>query len=82
MPLITISKVRAKALVASLRRLRRSLIVFAVLAGALLALFEGSSHRLPVLPADASPKGVLIGAALCALCVSMIEVGLHRLRRR
>jgi hypothetical protein len=51
-------------------------------AGALLALFEISSHRLPVLPADASPEGVLLGAMLCAVCLSMIEVGLHRLHRR
>jgi hypothetical protein len=81
MPLTTISKLRAKALVASLRRLAWSLIVFAVLAGAVLALFEGSDHRLHVLPADASPEGVLIGAALCALCVSMIGPRLRFVRR-
>jgi len=44
-----------------------------------LAIFEASDHRVHVLPADASPFGVLFGAFLLGLGLSLVE---EKLRQR
>jgi hypothetical protein len=64
------------------RPLVRNLILVMALAVVLLAVFAGSGHRLRVLPGDASPEGVLLGAALVAICLTLSESMLRRLRCR
>jgi len=64
------------------RRLIRNSTVLLLIAGALLALFDGSGHRVPVIPADASPEGVLPAAVVLAFGLSLVEQGWHRLRDR
>jgi len=62
-------------------RFMRSLAVLMLLAAGLLALFAGSDHQIPVLPRDASPLGVFLGAAVCAIGVAAVEEILrHKLR--
>jgi hypothetical protein len=53
-----------------------------MLAGAVLAVFAGSGHRVHVLPGDASAEGVLLGAGLVAICLTLCESFLRRLRCR
>lgn len=60
------------------RRLCRSGLVFGALAGVALAVFEGSDHHVHVLPADASPLGVLLGAAACAVGATLAGAGIQR----
>ena len=48
------------------------LTAFVGVAGILLGLFEGSDHRIPVLPADASAVGVLPAAVICAIVASIV----------
>jgi hypothetical protein len=67
---------------AYVRRLRRNLPVSLGLAAVLLAIFEGSDHRLHVLPADASPAGVLLGAVLLAAGLTLAEPRIEHLWRR
>jgi len=55
-----------------IRRLALRVAVFAGAAGILLAVFEGSNHRVPVLPSDASAVGVIPGAVLCAIVASAV----------
>jgi len=50
--------------------LRAALFVGA--AGILLGVSEGSDHRMPVLPSDASAAGVIPAAVLCAIVASAI----------
>jgi hypothetical protein len=64
------------------RPLIRNLFLLMALAGLLLAVFTGSNHRLHVLPGDASAAGVLLGAALIAICLTVCESILRRLRHR
>jgi hypothetical protein len=52
--------------VSVLWRFVRNLALSGIGAGALLGAFAASSHRLHVLPADASPLGVLLGALVLA----------------
>jgi hypothetical protein len=51
------------------------------LAGLLLAIFDASHQRLHVLPADASPLGVLLGAFVLGVALSLVEEKLRRRRR-
>jgi len=59
--------------------LARNVTVLLLLAGGLLTVFEVSNHRVPVLPADASPGPVLVGAVLVGVALTIVE---RRLRRR
>jgi hypothetical protein len=64
------------------RRFGRNLLVSIGLAAGLLAIFAGSDHRLHVLPADASPAGVSVGAVLLAVGLTLVELRVERLRGR
>jgi hypothetical protein len=61
------------------RNLARNVMAMLVLAAGLLTVFELSNHRVTVLPADASPGPVLLGAVLLAVVATIAE---RRLRRR
>jgi len=61
------------------RHLARNVTDLLLLAGGLLTVFEVSNHGVPVLPADASPGPVLVGAVLLGVALTMVE---RRLRRR
>jgi hypothetical protein len=60
-----------------IRRLVLRLAVFVGAAGILLGVFEGSDHRVPVLPSDASVVGVIPGAVLCAIVASAVAEALR-----
>ena len=60
----------------------RNVIALVIVAGGMLAILDGSGHRLHVLPADASPAGVFPAALLIAVVVTMIETTLRRHRQR
>ena len=60
------------------RRLVRNAVVLVALAEGLLAIFDATDHRLPVMPADASPRGVLPAAFLLAVGVTLLEAKLIR----
>ena len=60
------------------RMFLRDAIALVILAGAMLAILDGSDHRLHVLPADASPSGVFPAALLLAAAVTAIETTLRR----
>ncbi|MDQ6614436.1 MAG: hypothetical protein M3083_06755 [Actinomycetota bacterium] len=62
-----------------LRHLARNLLAMLALAVVLVTIFEGSGHQIPVLPADASPGPVLIGAALLGAAMTFVEMRLRRL---
>jgi hypothetical protein len=64
-----------------LRRPLRNFAAVFSLAGLLLAIFDASHHRLRVLPADASPLGVLLGAFVLGVGLSLVEEKLRRRRR-
>jgi hypothetical protein len=55
-----------------IRRVVLCVMVFVCSAGILLGVFEGSDHRVPVLPSDASVVGVIPGAVLCAVVASAV----------
>jgi hypothetical protein len=61
------------------RHLARNVTALLLLAAGLLTVFEVSNHRVPVLPADASPGPVLVGAVLFGVALTIVE---RRLRRR
>ena len=63
-----------------IHRLVLRLAVFTGAAGGLLAVSEGSDHRIPVLPADASAVGVLPAAVLAAIVASAIAEAIRRRR--
>ena len=64
-----------------MRRFLRNAVALLGVAGVLLAVFELSGHRLPVLPQDASPAGVIPGALLIAVALTVIEAKLRPRRR-
>jgi hypothetical protein len=64
-----------------LRRLARNVSALFVLAAIQLTVVEVSGHRVPVLPADASPGPVIAGALLLAVTVTVAEQNVRRLRR-
>ncbi|HEV3351459.1 MAG TPA: hypothetical protein VG076_00975 [Acidimicrobiales bacterium] len=55
------------------RHLVRNLVLLLSAAAVLLTIFEASGRSIPVLPADASPVPVLVGAALLGAGVTAIE---------
>jgi hypothetical protein len=63
------------------RDLARNVIALLALAASLLTVFEASSHRVPVLPADASPGPVLAGAVVLAVAVTLVERSVRHLFR-
>jgi hypothetical protein len=60
------------------RYFARNAMVLLALAATLLTVFEMSSHRLAVLPADASPGPVLAGALVLAAAATIVEGGVRR----
>jgi riboflavin transporter FmnP len=63
------------------RHLARNVTALLVVAAILLTMFEVSNHRVPVLPADASPGPVLAGALLLAVAMTVCEQRVRRLLR-
>jgi hypothetical protein len=63
------------------RHLARNVTALLVIAASLLALFEVSNHRVPVLPADASPGPVLLDALLLGVAVTVVEQKIRRFLR-
>jgi hypothetical protein len=61
------------------RDLARNVITLLAIAVTLLTVFEMSNHRVPILPADASPGPVVAGALLFGVAVTLVE---RRVRRR
>jgi hypothetical protein len=61
-----------------LGRFLRTLALVLVVASVLLTIFEASDRKIPVLPADASPLGVILGAFACALVAAALEELLRR----
>ena len=59
-------------------RFLRTLALVLVVASVLLTIFEASDRQIPVLPADASQLGVILGAIACALVATALEELLHR----
>jgi hypothetical protein len=55
-----------------IRRLVLRIVAFVAVAGILLGISDGSDHRIPVLPADASAVGVVPGAVICAIVASAV----------
>ena len=58
----------------------RNCVVIFTVAAVLLAVFEGSDHRVHVLPADASALGVLPAAFALTAVVTLVERGLRTWR--
>jgi hypothetical protein len=56
-----------------LRCFGRNLALTEAVGGVLLGVFAASSHRVHVLPGDASPLGVLLGAVVLAAGVTLVE---------
>lgn len=61
------------------RHLARNVTALLVIAACVLMIFGVSNHRIPVLPADASPGPVLAGAVLLGVVFTVVEQNLRRL---
>ena len=61
------------------RPMVRNLAGMLTVAGLLLAVFNGSGHKIHVLPADASTVPVLAGATLLGVALTVVE---QRVRRQ